>query len=323
MDPAAGLSGEPPNGGANRTESIEVRTRDGWSLRADVLEPARPPRGIAVLAHALMARRSEFDRPSGSGLAHFLVDRDWTVVTFDFRGHGDSRPPSSVPAAQCHYDDFVAVDLPAVCDFARWQLPDRPLVVVGHSLGGNVALAAVGSGAITIDAVVGLGAAVWLPQLEPSLARWLAKRATLATGMAVAKRLGRFPARALRIGSDDETRACIADLERFATTGRWTSADGAVDYWTSLERVRIPVLQVVSRGDRFECAPECGRRFVARCPGRHDVFEVAAGDDGSPPPNHMGLVTGGRARSVWAQMTSWLADIVGSSRGPAPSGPGT
>jgi len=297
------------SGEASRAESIEVRTRDGWSLRADVLEPHVPPRGVAVLAHALMARRAEFDRPAGAGLSRFLVDQGWSVVAFDFRGHGDSRPVSA-SAGGVRYDDFVAIDLPAVCDFARWQVPDRPVVVVGHSLGGHVALAAVGSGFVTADAVVGLGAAVWLPFLEPSVLRWLGKRLTLGAAAAVARRLGRFPARALRIGSDDETRACIDDFHRFATSGRWTSADGAVDYWASLDRVRIPVLQVVSNGDRFECTPESGRRFVARCRARHDVLRVSTGDGASPPPNHMGLVTSGRARRAWEQIAAWLSAVV-------------
>lgn len=309
MDAAVGLS-DGPAGGANRVESIEVHTTDRWALRADLLEPPRAPLGVAVLAHALMARRSEFDRPAGAGLARFLVDQGWTALAFDFRGHGDSRPPASAEAAGCRYDDFVTIDLPAVCDFARWQVPDRPLVLVGHSLGGHVALAAVASGAVAVDAVIGLASAVWLPQLEPSLPRWLAKRAVLAAAAAVARRLGRLPARALRIGSDDETSACIEDLHRFATSGRWTSADGGVDYWASLDRVRVPVLQIVSDGDRFECPPVCGRRFIARCAGRRDVVEVATGDGGSPPPNHMGLVTGGRARQAWEQMSTWMSEVL-------------
>lgn len=313
---------EVPARETSRAESIEVRTHDGWSLRADVFEPSRAPRGVAVLAHALMARRSEFDRPGGAGLSCFLVEQGWSVVAFDFRGHGDSQPVSE-GRTDVRYDDFVAVDLPAVCDFARWQVPDRPVVVVGHSLGGHVALAAVGTGAVAVDAVVALGAAVWLPYLEPSVMRWLAKRATLAAAAALARRLGHFPARALRIGSDDETRACIDDFRRFATSGRWTTTDGAVDYWASLDRIRIPVLQVVSDGDRFECPPECGRRFVSRCLGRHDVLRISTGDGGSAPPSHMGLVTGGRARSTWKQIAAWLSTAVAPGELATSSGSGS
>src|ERR1700677_65241 len=77
------------------SEVVEVRTTDGWSLRADLDEPAGEPVGVAVLAHAMMARRTEFDRPQGAGLRQRLVARGWRVISFDFRGHGDSGPRAS------------------------------------------------------------------------------------------------------------------------------------------------------------------------------------------------------------------------------------
>src|SRR5580704_14020912 len=74
------------------SEAIDLRTSDGWSLRADGHEPPAEPVGTAVLAHAMMARRSSFDRPEGRGVAAHLIERGWRVVNFDFRGHGDSAP---------------------------------------------------------------------------------------------------------------------------------------------------------------------------------------------------------------------------------------
>jgi predicted alpha/beta hydrolase len=287
-------------------ETLDVRTADEWSLRADIREPGQKAIGVAVLAHALMSRRTEFDRPTGAGLASFLVERGWRVVAFDFRGHGDSRraPPHG---SSYTYDDLVARDLPAVCAFARSRAPrGRPVLVVGHSLGGHTALAAQGTGAIAVQGIVGLGASPWLPQLEPSRARWALKRATLAAAGSVCRRLGRFPARALRLGSDDVARGCFDDLQRFARTGAWTSADGCADYLASLGLVRIPVLQVVSDGDRLECAPACGERLAARCGGPHEVVRIAHSDDGGPPPGHMGLVLSGRVRSAWERIEAWM-----------------
>ena len=109
---------------ARVSESIEVRTADDWSLRADLVEASEPRTGVAVLAHAAMARRTEFDRPRGAGLARFLADRGWQTIAFDFRGHGESRPVRG-PARPFRYDDFVEGDVAAVCDFARWQAGDR------------------------------------------------------------------------------------------------------------------------------------------------------------------------------------------------------
>src|SRR5260370_4425847 len=189
--------------------------------------------------------------------------------------------------------------MPAACAFARSRAGGGPVVVVGHSVGGPVVLGARGSKRIGVDAIVLLGSCVWLRRLEPSLSRWWLKRATIAAIRAVSRRAGRFPARALRLGSDDETRACVEDIARFVRSGAWTSADGKIDYWASLPSIRVPVLQVVSEGDRFECPPESGIRFVAGVGGRHDIVRVASADDGGPPPNPMGLLTRGSVPSVW------------------------
>jgi predicted alpha/beta hydrolase len=295
------------------SEAIDIRTSDGWSLRADVHEPGGTPIGVAVLAHAMMARRSEFERPKGAGVVTMLVARGRRVVSFDFRGHGDSGPLAR-DGASYGYDDLVARDLPAVHEFARSRMRrKKPIVLVGHSLGGHVGLAAQGVGLVSFDGIVGVGANVWLRDLEPVRARWLVKRATLAAIVAVSRRVGRFPARLLRMGSDDESRAYFEDFDRFARTGAWTSADGSADYLAALAAVRAPVLQLVSEGDRIECVAECGVRFVARCGGGHEVIRVTGGDDGGPPPDHMGMVTSGRIASAWERVEAWMRRLVVAS----------
>jgi predicted alpha/beta hydrolase len=278
---------------------VELRTRDGWSLRADVHEPAREPVGVAVLAHAMMARRTSFDR---AGVARFFVDRGWRVVAFDFRGHGDSGPRAQ-EGGSWSYDDLVRHDLPAVFAFARGRdRKKRRIVLVGHSLGAHVALAAQGASLVAFDAIVSLGANLWLRQDEPSLRRWVVKRALIAAVVATCRRLGRFPARALRLGSDDEARAYFEDLDRCVRTGRWTSADGSVDYLAGLAEVRVPVLQVVGEADRLACPPESGARFVSRCGGRHELLRA-------PGVDHMGLVTSEAMRGTWDQVERWMQEV--------------
>jgi predicted alpha/beta hydrolase len=294
-------------------EEIDLRTSDGWSLRANVLEPPGAAIGTAVLAHAMMANRSEFDRPRGDGVRRFLSERGWRVVAFDFRGHGDSVPRAAEGAAY-GYDDLVGLDLPTVFAFARSRTDrKKPVVIVGHSLGGHVALAAQGAGGVSFDGIVAVAADVWLRALEPSRARWLLKRAWLRAAAEICRRAGHLPARLLRLGSDDETSALLGDFERFARTGSWQSADGNVDYLASLARVRVPVLQVVSRGDRFQCPPASGARFVARCGGRCEV--LCLGGEGPSTPTHMGLVTASSARGGWDRIEAWMARM---AKAPAP-----
>lgn len=289
-----------------KSEAVEIRTSDGWSLRADVDAPAGEPVGVAVLAHAMMARRTEFDRPLGAGVRQLLLARGWRVVSFDFRGHGDSGPRAG-DGGEYSYDDLVTQDLPAVYAFARaGDRKKRRVVLVGHSLGGHVGLAAQGTGLVAFDRIALVAASLWMPQFESSRRQRLVHRLLLGALVASARRVGRVPVRALRMGSDDEARAYFEDLTRFRTTGRWTSADGRADYLASLASVRVPVMQVVSAGDRLACPPAGGAKLLARCGGPRELVQIDRADDGGAPPGHMGIVTSGRVARVWDRVEAWM-----------------
>ncbi len=92
---------------------------------------------VAFVLHGILGNRNNwrtFARRLAAGLAA-SAGRPWSVVTVDQRHHGDSAvPPGSDPGrdsiAGC------ADDLAALADF----LGVRPMMTVGHSFGGKVAL---------------------------------------------------------------------------------------------------------------------------------------------------------------------------------------
>lgn len=304
----------------DEAEELELRTSDGVSLRATLREPAQSawpePRGTMVLAHAAFARRVEWERPRGDGLAARLARRGYRTLAFDFRGHGDSTPEG--PGGD-GYDAFVRHDLPTVVACAK----DRGgrVVVVGHSLGGHVALASQGLGLLGADGVLAVATNVWHPAFEPSLGRQGVKRAvaTLMTGLTWG--FGGFPARALRVGSDDARPSAVGAFLRTALDGSWRSDDGRDDYLAALTRVDIPVCALLSEGDRIACLPESGARFLARTRGPKASFVARASGRG-PAPDHMGLVTAHHAepcRAEWERALAWLERQLESA--PAAGGP--
>src|SRR5262249_18338710 len=135
---------------------------------------------------------------------------------------------------------------------------------------------------------------------------WIAKRAIARAMDEICARRGYFPARAMRLGSDDEATAYMrANSTRTVRNGRWCSEDG-VDYLRALANVKIPVLSIASDGDRMNCVPRCAEGFVARVGGPHVFDRGRAADDGGPAPGHMELVTTERAKSAWARAEEWM-----------------
>ncbi|WP_394823222.1 alpha/beta fold hydrolase [Pendulispora albinea] len=280
-------------------EAIEVHTSDGIALRATVQEGFGPARGTAILAHGEFGSRRAFEARAG-GFAKYLTLRGWRTVAFDFRGHGESGP------ADFTYDDLVRGDLATVasCARARWS---GPLAVVGHALGGHVALAGCGTSVVDADAVALVGSNVWLPQLEPSDVRWRAKRAAMEFFATVVQAHGYFPARSMGLGSEDEPASLMNAAVRAAREGTWRSEDGSLDYERALGQVRVPVLAVASAADEFRCAPECAERMLSRCAGPRDFRVIAHDDEGGRAPRD--LIAGRRASNVWATVADWLESI--------------
>src|SRR5262249_17449265 len=172
------------------------------------------------------------------------------------------------------------------------------VVVVGHSLGGHVALASQATGLLAADAIAMFGANVWLRALEPSRLRWIAKRAISRAIEEACARRGYFPARSLRMGSDDEASAyMLVNTSRTVREGRWRSDDG-IDYLRALADVKVPVRSIASDGDRINCHPACAERLLVHVGGPRAFDRIRAADDGGAAPGHMEMVTTEAAKSA-------------------------
>jgi alpha-beta hydrolase superfamily lysophospholipase len=273
-----------------------VRTDDGCSLGVAVGEPTGPVRGEVLLLHAMMVDARALDRPPGGGLASTLVAAGYRVHRADLRGRGMSDRP-----ADWTYDDLVYRDLPALVG----AIGGCPWVV-GHSLGGHVAAASWASGAVRLRGLVGLGANVWMPSLEPDLRRRISKAAGMGLASLSVGLFGGLAARRARLGPVDEAEGYARDLVRFWLDDRWADRAGR-DWSVALRTLDGPVLSVISRGDRLFAHPVGARAWIRAAGPRAEVWELQDGDHGlAKAPDHMGLACDGRSLPVWEAIGAWM-----------------
>ncbi|MBW2254279.1 MAG: alpha/beta fold hydrolase [Deltaproteobacteria bacterium] len=286
---------------------MEVYTEDGWRLDVQRLPAVGDPHGAALLLHPMLADRRIWDRPRGRGFASTLASEGWEVFNADYRGHGASGPAARAGGIWT-YDDLVLYDTPALVRAVQAEMGGRPVVVVGHSLGGHVSMASVGLGNCHPDAMVLLSTSPWTRAFTRS------RRARLLRGFGVEVYLrltqvfGYAPAASLHIGTVDEPLPYVEDLYRHWHEG-WSSRDG-VDWQRALADVQCPVLAVYGRADWVLWPLRSARRWLAHTGSMAlEVWEVGKGDFGlTYTPGHMPLVIDQRSRPAWLAISRWMEE---------------
>lgn len=110
-----------------------IEALDGLPLGATILEPtASGQRKTALIGSATGVKRQRY-RP----FARFLASQGWSVVTFDYRGIGDSRDGDlkSLPHTM---SEWGSKDIAGVIAWIERNWTPSSLVMVGHSIGGQV-----------------------------------------------------------------------------------------------------------------------------------------------------------------------------------------
>lgn len=104
---------------------------DGIRLFSQAWLPDGDPRRVLVLAHGLAEHSSRY-----SALAARLAEHGFAVHALDHRGHG--RSPGR--RANIGRFDLVVEDLRALIATAQQEHPGRTVTLLGHSMGGAIAL---------------------------------------------------------------------------------------------------------------------------------------------------------------------------------------
>jgi predicted alpha/beta hydrolase len=249
------------------------------------------PDGVRLALHRLGDK---------SDVPVLLVPGTFSNHTFwlDTRGHGASQRPGR--ADQWDFDDWAREDIPTALR-ALLSERRRPFVI-GHSAGGAAVLAGLAANPELCRGLRGIViVATPLPWLQP----WRAFGARLIR--LASQLIGRFPARLLKLGPEDELAGVMTQWMTWNTSGRWLGDDGT-DYAAGLAQLELPLLTVAGTGDHFFAPPRAchGLHELISSPdktfvlcGRHSGY----GED----LNHVSIMVGSVARArVWPLINLWL-----------------
>ena len=121
---------------------------------ADAQGEPKPTRGTLLLLHGYGQNRYAWHLPSRS-MSCYLARAGYDVFNLDLRGHGRSAHLGSPrPATSA---DYVNEDVPSALASIAELTGERPVFLIGHSLGGLIAYAAAGTLGTRIAGVATIG----------------------------------------------------------------------------------------------------------------------------------------------------------------------
>jgi len=170
------------------------------------------------------------------------------IRTFGLEMRG--RPRTSTTDMRKHdwgYATIIEQDIPAA--FAQSPLGELDrFTVVGHSLGGLLALTATGAGVLKPDRIMTAASGAAHFTSRDGLVPRLQRRLVTPWAMAITQLWGYFPGHRLGFG-DRQPKTMIRDWHREARTNRFIFANAATDYEEALHHIEVPVLQLSFAGD--------------------------------------------------------------------------
>lgn len=128
----------------------EIRCADDTHLRATLWRPAQANGCVVQINSALAVQRRFYQR-----FAQFLAERGFTVLSYDYRGIGDSLH-THPRLSSATFRDLGERDMEAAVSYVKQHFPDFRHVVVGHSAG--AALFGLAPNCDEVDAVFAVAA---------------------------------------------------------------------------------------------------------------------------------------------------------------------
>ena len=250
-------------------------------------DPADDPRAVILGVHGY----GDYGPSTFDEAAKFWSALGIATYAYDQRGFGHNRSFGHWPGSEA-----LAADLRSVAAQIRTRHPCLPLIVIGHSMGGGVVLAAAGQG-LDADGLVLAAPAIWGgAEMNPlhRLVAWTAAavvperrftgegviRIQASDNIEVLRALGRDP-HYLRPPSARE----IFGLVRVSDMAEAAAAS-----------VGLPALLLL--GEKDEIVPNARvRRVFARLTGPHQVIEYGQGW-------HL-LFRDLQAERVWRDVANW------------------
>lgn len=280
-------------------EQITLIAADGVRIAGRVYEAQGLVEGSVVIGGA-MGVRQDFYAP----FAQWLAAQGWRVTTFDYRGSGDSAPPS-LKGFEADLFDWTR-DYDAAIEHAHAGLPGAPLYLLGHSLGAQLPGLLASQDKVHGLLSVAAGSGYWrenAPQLKRIVLWFWFVMVPIATRLC-----GYFPGRKLRMVGDLPA-GVIYQWRRWCLNPRYSvGAEGELAR-AAYARARFPVLALSIADDELMTLKGTHSLVALYENAPRQVERIAPAELALRRIGHFGPFRSEQEGKLWPRMAQFLRNL--------------
>jgi len=277
------------------SEAIEIETSDHVRLGATLFRPSHAPERAVAIQAATGVKQTYY-----ASFASYLAARGFSVLIYDYRGIGRSRP-STLKGYDATMRDWAERDVPAALEALERAAPGARLMVVGHSFGGQIYGLLPQRARIAAALVFGSQSGYWRHWVGLNkLGMW----AFTHVAIPAVTRLHGYAA-ASRIGMGEDLPAGVA-LEWVRWCRHSEYVVGVLQAHARYAEFRAPLRAVVASDDRYAplAAVEALLQLYPSAQG--EIRCVTPQEVGARRIGHFGYFREALRDTLWREAADWL-----------------
>jgi predicted alpha/beta hydrolase len=275
---------------------------DGLELAATLYDPAAgPARRVVIVNSATAVPRAFYRR-----FAVFLAKHDYSIVTYDYRGIGGSRPASlrGFPATM---RDWGLLDMAGALRWVNNRYRPSRLFVIGHSVGGQ--LMGLLPNAHLVDGMLCTSAQSGYWKIQGGAQKWLVGASMYLAFPLLPRLFGYFPW--TWFGATEDLPGGVAlEWSRWCRSPHYMQSAADLPELSNFAGFDAPILAYSFSDDDWGTAHSVDRMMEAYTGAPVERRHVSPAEVGMKQIGHFGFYRS-EAEPLWKQVCDWLNDLSG------------
>jgi predicted alpha/beta hydrolase len=286
-------------------DDITLPSADGYPLGATLFLPRGAKRHAVLINSATAVPRKIY-----RGFAGYLARRGCAVLTYDYRGTGDSRQkalvgynqPKSLVGFNVSMADWATLDVTAAVRWMRERYHTLPLGYVGHSFGGQALGLLANNTEVSRALLIAAQAGYWKLMAAPE--RYRVYVLLNFAGLPLTRLLGYAPAWS-GLG-EDLPKGVFEQWMRWVMSPRYLFDDATLAGLKNFPQYKGAIRALCFSDDPWATRPAVELLCSGFTSIKPEILTVTPADVAAKKIGHLGFFRGEHRDTLWRGAAEWL-----------------